>query len=217
MHVRYQTLLTALKLLLMLLATFTLSAFAQSDYHLTQDTNRQIYMNSAFAHGHRHGYEEGFHAGNEDYHYRRQAGILQRVPRSKGYQPAFGDKKPYCEGFETGFRAGYADSYSGRVFRAAQSLVPAEAALTPAPPRKGSAHEFDLGLAEGYRAGFANSAHIADEPGIAESAAWRCRQDARGNSYCNGYGTGYVMGRADSRSIALIQTTQPSTLAKNSR
>jgi hypothetical protein len=210
-------LLRAPQLFLLFVAVLTASAFAQSDYHLTQDINRQVYLNSTFAHGHRHGYEEGFHAGDEDYHFRRQVGFPPKLPRSKGYQSTFGDKKSYLQGFETGFRAGYADSYSGRAFRATASLVAAEAALTTPSSLKESAHEFDLGVAEGYRAGFANADHIADAPGIAQSAAWRCHQDAHGDSYCNGYGTGYAMGREDSRSVTLIQKTQPSTLAKNSR
>src|SRR6266478_9941690 len=44
------------------------SAIPNADYHLLQDAAKKIYAMSAFAHGHRHGYEEGFHAGDEDYH-----------------------------------------------------------------------------------------------------------------------------------------------------
>lgn len=139
------------------------------------------------------------------------------MSRVKGYQTSFGDKNSYIAGFENGFRAGYADSYSGRAFHPAESAALTPAALTVSPPAaaKDSAHDFDRGVGQGYVAGFANSDNIADEPGAIESATWRCKQEAHGDSYCNGFGTGYVMGRADSQSLALIQKKQPSTLAKN--
>jgi hypothetical protein len=204
----------------LLSAAITAGAWAQSsqsDYHTTQDPNRQIYLDSAFAHGHRHGYEEGFHAGDEDYQFRR-AGSLPKSPRVKGYRSSFGDRNSYNAGFENGFRAGYADSYSGRIFHPAESaaLAPAALVVSQPAPMKDSAHDFDRGVGEGYFAGFANKDNIADEPGALESAAWRCKQETHGDTYCNGFGTGYVMGRADSQSLALIQKKQTPTLAKNS-
>jgi hypothetical protein len=109
----------ALKTFLFILSASAL-ACAQNDYHISKDANRQIYLNSAFAHGHRHGYEEGFHAGDEDYQLRKQASLQQKLPKDKGYRKEFGDKASYLQGYETGFRAGYADSYCGRAFLPAQ-------------------------------------------------------------------------------------------------
>ena len=183
----------------------SLAACAQSDYHTTKDPNRELYLDSAFAHGHRHGYEEGFHAGDEAYQLRRAPSFDEKFVRSRGYQAAFGSKRSYMLGFDSGFRAGYADSYSGHPFRISTFAAPQKAP-----------HEFDMGVLEGYQAGLTNSANIADQPGIEESAAWHCRQDSRPGSFCDGFGLGYVMGKSDSKSLALLPKPDTDTrLAKN--
>ena len=184
----------------------SLAACAQSDYHITKDSNRDLYMDSAFAHGHRHGYEEGFHAGDEAYQLRRAPSLDEKRVRSRGYQASFGPKQSYMQGFDSGFRAGYADSYSGRPFRVTNISAPQKAP-----------HEFDLGVLEGYQAGLANAANIADQPGVEESAAWRCRLESREEAYCDGFGIGYVLARADSKSLALLPKADTDTrMAKNS-
>jgi hypothetical protein len=203
--------LRALKTFLLVLSASSL-AIAQNDYHISKDPNRQIYVNSAFAHGHRHGYEEGFHAGDEDYQLRRGVSLQQKLPKDKGYRKEFGDKASYLQGYETGFRAGYADSYSGRAFRL---LAGSDSAVSQSNVEKMAVRDFDQGIAAGYHAGYTNSADIADEPGIAESAAWRCRQEQHAETYCIGYGSGYVLGRADSESVARLQKAGTSNLAKN--
>ena len=38
------------------------------DYHTSDDQSRDLYIHSAFAHGVRHGYEEGYHAADMDIH-----------------------------------------------------------------------------------------------------------------------------------------------------
>jgi hypothetical protein len=189
---------------------------SNQDYHLTQDPDRAIYQSSAFAHGHRHGYEEGFHAGDEDYQMRREPSAEHKLPKDRGYQASFGSKRSYLAGFEHGFRAGYADSYTGHTFRRSLlALSDLSAPQSSADSRDISAYQFDLGLADGYRQGLSNSDNIADQPGIAESAAWRCRQDAHPAKYCSGFGAGYVIGRWDSRSIAWLPARH-TDLAKNS-
>jgi hypothetical protein len=62
----------------------------------------------------------------------------------------------------------------------------------------------------------ANTDNIADQPGVAESASWRCRQQARPGDYCDAFGAGYVLGRWDSRSISLLQAPHTTRLAQNS-
>src|SRR4051812_30077217 len=170
---------------------------AQTDYHLSEDFNRQVYVNSAFAHGHRHGYEEGFHAGDEDYQLRRPVALQQKLPKDRGYRKEFGDKDSYMRGFETGFRAGYADSYSGKAFRLVRWSGSVSTKI-----EKTTAQGFDQGIAAGYTAGFKNVDSIADEPGVAESATWRCRQEQHAENFCSGFGSAYVLGRADSESVA---------------
>lgn len=193
----------------------TAASAQKPDYHLTEDPNHTVYKDSAFAHGHRHGYEEGFHAGDEDYHMRRPNYLLNKMPKAKGYVAGFGDKKYYMAGFDTGYRAGYADSFSGRGFRTWKySMDPASAA------KNGSVStgklDLDTGFSEGYHAGYVNSDNIADEPGVAESAAWRCQQGSHSPTFCQGYGAGYVLGRTDKTSVAVLQKAEPTSLAKNS-
>jgi len=201
----------ALKISILILSAAGFAG-AQSDYHLSQDSNRQVYLNSAFAHGHRHGYEEGFHAGDEDYQLRRPASLQQKLPKERGYRKEFGNRNSYMQGFETGFRAGYADSYSGHAFRLVHPL-----GQDPPSLDKAEVSGFDQGIAAGYRAGFTNSDSIADEPGIAESATWRCRQEQHADNFCSGFGPGYVLGRADKDSVALLQKSAAASLAKNTR
>jgi flagellar biosynthesis/type III secretory pathway protein FliH len=135
---------------------------AQNDYHLSQDPNRQVYLSSAFAHGHRHGYEEGFHAGDEDYQLRRPATLQQKLPKDRGYRREFGDRDFYMRGFETGFRAGYADSYSGKAFRLVRWFGAESSAI-----QKAQVQGFDQGVAAGYTAGFKNADSIADSESVA--------------------------------------------------
>jgi hypothetical protein len=190
-------------------AISTLCLAQQPDYHVTQDSNREIYKRSAFVHGHRHGYEEGFHAGDEDYHLRRPGFLLQKGIRTKGYLSGFGDRKFYNSGFEIGYRAGYADSFSGHAFRTWNYQLVGGG-------EKSESAELDPGFVEGYRAGFINSNSIADEPGIAESAAWRCQQERHALNYCSAYGAGYVLGKTDKASISWLQKSEPTNMARNS-
>src|ERR1041385_351411 len=100
-------------------------ALAQSqDMHFQEAGSAAVLARSTFAHGYRHGYEEGYHAGNTDIN-------MGRSPRSKltelrdlkiGYTSKFGPKKLFEEGFHAGLKAGYADGYMGRNFRAVGNL-----------------------------------------------------------------------------------------------
>ena len=188
-------------------------AWAQDDYHLTQDANRFFYYYSAFAHGHRHGYEEGYHAGDEDYHFRKPAEPRQRMSKQRGYRPEFGNKASYARGYERGFIAGNADSYSGRAFRATQTLVLEAPVDFAARSQTDWITEFDAGVAAGYRGGLSNAAGVVNAG--AGSASWLCRQEQHSASYCDGYGPGYMLGRGDSESAALMIKAGPTSLAKN--
>ncbi|MEO6119797.1 MAG: hypothetical protein ABIP12_03835 [Terriglobales bacterium] len=102
----------------------------RGDFHLREDQARKLYSASAFAHGHRHGYEEGFRTADLEIHVGRQERELREkdIPKAD-YQKGFGDKKFFQQGFAHGFKAGYKDSYSNRSFR----LVEWSVAIPPFP------------------------------------------------------------------------------------
>src|SRR5881394_3231825 len=100
----------------------------EPEYHLTADAAHQLYVNSVFAHGHRHGYEEGFHDAEVDLQMGRGFREFEspgKAPKMVGYVSEFGSKKLFRAGSEYGYLAGYSDSAAGRPFR---MLKPAKAA-----------------------------------------------------------------------------------------
>jgi hypothetical protein len=140
---------------------FACSAFAvgpDSDCHTTQDSSKAIYADSAFAHGYRHGYEEGFHAADRDVHLSLFAPPDRsaiRVPKNTGYRSGFGSKDSFRRGFEQGFRYGYLDSVEGETFR----LIPSELnelAVKDNDFDRGVRAGFE-GLADGCRQGFSQA------------------------------------------------------------
>ena len=117
-----------------------------ADIHVAGDGAKSLYAASAFAHGLRHGYEEGFHDADralqlsafsiEDISFKRPAKVL-------GYQSAFGSKESFRKGYEAGYRLGYSDSLKGIAFRMNAPVVEVAAA-----PDK----DFDHGVQYGYAA-----------------------------------------------------------------
>jgi hypothetical protein len=117
-----------------------------SDHHLTGEAAKGVYAASAFAHGLRHGYEEGFHDADsalqlsafsiEDISFKKPAKII-------GYQPSFGSKESFRKGYQAGYRLGYADSLKGIAFRMNGPAVDVAAV-----PDK----DFDQGVQYGYAA-----------------------------------------------------------------
>ncbi|MCU1284655.1 MAG: hypothetical protein JWO13_1005 [Acidobacteriales bacterium] len=184
------------------------------DFHITQDSARSVYTFSAFAHGHRHGYEEGFHFGNEDYHLLHSPDANKKVARVTGYRHEFGDKKSYMQGFASGYRAGYADSYSGQAFRSTQELTdlaaqvaPDAISQTPAVPRRSylpkmTTYSFDAGVGRGYQDGFSSAESTAYAPGLGQLATAKCEAEHMAQpDFCGGYGAGFLLGKDDIRSI----------------
>ena len=206
-----------------LILMFFLTCFAMAqdpavkksgDYHTQSDPNRNLYSISAFAHGHRHGYEEGFHAGDQDYHFRHDPNPFHSA-RLRGYSPEFGDKRTYKLGFESGFRAGYADSYAGREFHEAWDPAIEESSFFDnGETDKKSSAIFDSGMAAGYREGFAAKDVDASS---AETALLKCQVKHDQPAFCNGFGIGYSLAQADKTSIARLQAAEPNKLARNSR
>ena len=172
---------------------FAGAAFAQSlDSHIISDPAAPLYQRSSFAHGYRHGYEEGFHAADIDYHMGRDPQLLscseKRVsgtvsPKVKGYDRHFGDKINFYSGYEHGYIAGYTDSFNGRKFRALDLHM---AALKDA-PIFGDGRDFDAGFGDGYRT-FSFHAQVA-------STEDKCPKNSA--TYCDGFQRGVAFGKAD--------------------
>lgn len=117
-----------------------------SDRHLTADMGKGLYAASAFAHGLRHGYEEGFHDADRDLHL--SAFSIEDIAAKKpgkiiGYQASFGPKESFRKGYDAGYRLGYADSLKGITFRMNAPAVGVAAVADK---------DFDHGVQYGYAA-----------------------------------------------------------------
>jgi hypothetical protein len=178
------------------------------DAHLLEPGSAVVLSHSAFAHGYRHGYEEGYHVGNAD----ATLGTPARY-KSKdihglkmGYSPQFGPRHLFEQGFRAGLKAGYGDGYSGRVFRAVETIRSLAASLNEAHLSAGPQFNyFDQGFFSGYNEGF-------DHGGSQQSSAARvdfhfvgCTNSRPTNrpdlpaleNYCEGYRRGFALGHAD--------------------
>src|SRR5258708_13603064 len=139
-----------LLLTLFLAAGFAVAAQAQ-DPHLNESGSSVMLAHSAFAHGYRHGYEEGYHVGNADV----SLGTSPRVKikdikrRNIGSSQEFGPRNVFERGFHAGLRAGYRDGYTGRIFRAVDTLRSVSASL-----ENSKFFRFDEGFFSGYNEGF---------------------------------------------------------------
>jgi hypothetical protein len=196
---------------------FIASAEKFPDYHVTQDPAHVIYANSAFAHGNRHGYEEGFHAGDGDYHL-RHAPAPSKPSKSHGYKREYGDKKSYMQGYVRGFHAGYADSYSGQAFRGNQEIIDFandspgienQRAYTGSVAanylQRTNFPSFDAGIAEGYKDGYSSTEATTYAPGLGAFASERCQiEHQTQTTYCTGYGIGFLLGKEDIRSVRAL-------------
>lgn len=196
-----------LLLSLFLAAGFAISARGQ-DLHLSESGSAVVLSHSAFAHGYRHGYEEGFHAGNADI----SLGTSQRVKIKDfrglklGYSPQFGPRDAFEGGFQAGLKAGYGDGYSGRLFRAVDTLrsvaVSLEDAQSTSDPRF---MHFDEGFFSGYKEGFdrggtdqSSSAQVDFHfVGCTNFRMAKQSELPREDSYCEGYRRGFALGHGD--------------------
>lgn len=194
-----------LLLTLFLAAGVAVTARSQ-DLHLSESGSAVVLSHSAFAHGYRHGYEEGYHIGNADI----SLGSLQRrkIKDFRGlkldYSPQFGPRKVFERGFVAGLKVGYCDGYSGRLFRAVDTLRSVSASLedthSAADPRF---IRFDEGFFSGYNEGFDRGG--SDQSSTAQvdfhfvgCANFQKQHDLSGEeSYCEGYRRGFALGHAD--------------------
>ena len=184
-------------LLLIAFSLFSSQAFSRDrseDYHVTADPSRVLYQNSAFAHGHRHGYEKGYHDADLDFqfgHSQRTFKNMHNVPRATGYHESFGSRDTFREGYKYGYVAGYADGYEGRDFR-----------LITASGLAQTDREFDAGLAAGFRYSMTNS-----------TEAMVCKQEAVRASrpgFCSGFEAGMAMAVAQRKASDVVDVAAES-------
>ncbi|HEY2113507.1 MAG TPA: hypothetical protein VGJ51_00340 [Candidatus Angelobacter sp.] len=196
------------RLLLALFVAVGLAASAQAqDPHLSEAGSAVVLSHSAFAHGYRHGYEEGYHVGNAD-------ASLGTAPRAKkdihglklGYAPQFGARHTFEQGFLAGLKAGYSDGYSGRLFRALDSLRSVAASLQETGSRADPKFAyFDDGFFAGYNEGFDRGGSDQSSTAQVDFHFVGCTNfhPARQGdphteeSFCDGYRRGFALGHAD--------------------
>jgi len=79
---------------------------------------------SPYQHGALHGYEDGYQAGDVDFHLQRPQPEFKRIKEfrtaTRGY--AEGDKEEYRAGYQDGYLSGYRDAQAGRPFAAVERL-----------------------------------------------------------------------------------------------
>ena len=183
----------------------------KADTHLS-DPAAALYARSPFAHGYIHGYEDGYHAADQDL----QFGRLMRGMRSKpGPHPenkiSSSDRASCRKGYAQGFASGYRDSAAGRDFRAIAALRVLAAAVPADVPT--ADRGFDRGFNDGYFAGEAYAAKsnppIKDLGYIsAFCAEWYGRKDPQAKpDQCQGYTAGFRLGYSDARLQKSPQTT----------
>jgi hypothetical protein len=195
---------------------FAAAAYSQDDqqtlpgdFHTREDDARRLYSVSAFAHGHRHGYEEGYSAADEDIHQGRLQRALREkdVPKPRGYKKTFGDKRHFRQGFIYGYIAGYRDSFSERSFTLPSwaTAIQPFSWMSALPQAEGNSTPdgtvlaiFESGVMDGYRSGLATQVQENDAHALAAQGSQACRAEAsRPDGYCDGYAQGFLIGVAD--------------------
>ena len=178
------------------------------DLHLQEPGSAIVLAHSSFAHGYRHGYEEGYHVGNTDISLGTQprAKIKQARGLKLGYSSQFGPRHVFEQGFDAGLKAGYSDGYSGRAFRAVDSLRYVAALLEesrlPADPKFAY---FDQGFFSGYNEGLERGGSDHSSSAQVDFRVVDCSNshpEQQGDtpaqaSYCEGFRRGFALGHAD--------------------
>jgi hypothetical protein len=170
---------------------------AGNERHLQANASGALLMNSAFAHGYRHGYDEGFHTGDLDIHMGRPAQVNAKPSRlrrqDREFNSAFGSKQSFQQGYAAGFNGGYSDAMAGLDYRASERIHAAAAGMIDALPQSRREY-FDQGFIAGY-----SSAHSTEAPSATMNSDYieqYCRT-LPGNhpiEYCSGFGRGYIFG-----------------------
>jgi hypothetical protein len=165
--------------------------------HLQDSSTGALLADSAFAHGYRHGYDEGFHIADLDIHMGRSARSVAALKEARqagrDYNNAFGSKELFDEGYQAGFHTGYSDAIAGFEYRAVKRTREAAEGLTILPPSR--REFFDKGFAGGYK-----SAQTHDAPVSGVTSAYleqycdKTLSRSHPLEYCSGFSRGYVLG-----------------------
>jgi len=98
--------------------------FNQDDAFITDPALRAYIDKTPFQHGSLHGYEDGYQAGDTDFHLQRPVPDFSKVKEyraaTRGYVD--GDKVEYRAGYRDGYQLGYQDAAAGRPFVAIEHL-----------------------------------------------------------------------------------------------
>ena len=94
------------------------------DGFITDPALRSYLDKTPYQHGSLHGYEDGYQAGDIDFHLQRPEPDFQKV---KGFRSATrgyvdGDKEEFRAGYRDGYQLGYQDAHTGRSFTAIDRL-----------------------------------------------------------------------------------------------
>jgi hypothetical protein len=188
------------------LVLFSLQAGASCP-HLDSE-RAALYQRSSFAHGYIHGYEQGFHIGNQDLQLARASRDLTKTEtyRKAGeeYRPDFGKRDAFRIGYRNGMVVGYTDAMNGHSFRAIDEARIAAARLENegVAPYGAAAqnHHFELGFMDGYTAGTLQGVGDGRNRANYQPAQADCgigRGQTLGETYCTGYLRGFSFGYSD--------------------
>lgn len=196
-------------------------AVAATCPHLSSE-RAPLYQRSAFAHGYIHGYEQGFHTGNQDLQLAR---ATRDISKSDEYREAAKDLRLRSEardafraGYRNGLVVGYTDAVSDHSFRAideariAAARLGTESEATNLP--KGNLH-FELGFMDGYGAGTLQGVGDGRKALNYRPNQAECGNESAlglGESYCAGYLRGFTFGYSDGyiNHPSLMVTIKPS-------
>lgn len=172
-----------------------------SDLHVTADPARDVYKQSAWAHGYIHGYEWGFHIGNFDFHMSRRVRDLSKIKEAKNcnkqYDSAFGERSSFKQGCAAGFHVGYTDAMTGVPFRAAQEARQLANEMSGTGLRGNPARDFDAAFSSGYTQGRSLGLNDGRQRADFFPDKAMCPQMDRGANYCDAYSFGFRWGYSD--------------------
>jgi hypothetical protein len=175
--------------------------------HLTSD-RAPLYTQSAFAHGYIHGYEEGFHVGNQDMQLARGT---RDVTKSANYRQAgehyrqeFGARDAFRAGFRDGLVVGYTDATTGHSFRAIDEarIAAGQLVISESQPKASDEmRRFELGFMDGYGAGALQGVGDGRNRANYRPQQAECSNGrdgiSLGESYCAAYVRGFGFGYSD--------------------
>ena len=168
-----------------------------SERHLQPTSIGALFLDSAFAHGYRHGYDEGFHAADLDIHMGRPAHTMtKRDLRQAGheYNNSFGSRARFQQGYEAGLSDGYGDGFAGNEYQVSERAKLAALGLSDALPPSRRQY-FDEGFAGGYASAYVET--VPSKGMTLEYLEQYCREKLLGShppEYCSGFSRGFIFG-----------------------